>query len=146
MSAPASLFERRLELLGAETDPPGSLLIEGEPAVAGAAWSLVRRRSPWNPYRDVDRVIVGSDRNRADLRLEGDGIPGELLRLYLPKQEPGPNDLKAVVDGLVTKDGREVPHSEWCPLVDGDEIVCLGWRFRFCQSPVESSASEQQGS
>ena len=65
--------------------------------------------------------------------IEADGIEPEHFRLYLPLQGEGPNDLKVIVDGTVGINGRTVPHTEWYPLEDGDELECGTWIFRFEQ-------------
>jgi len=92
---------------------------------------LVRRRSPWNSRRPQERVILGSHPARADVLLDGESIAPEHLRLYLPRDGQGPDDLKAIEDGTVRVNGAEVTHHEWYALQPGDEIECGPWRFRF---------------
>lgn len=124
---------RHLIYQGSRKSDHGGILIEGETPEPGHKVSLVRRRSPWDPERDVVRVIVGSNPARADVLIEADGIEPEHFRLYLPLQGEGPNDLKVIVDGTVGINGRTVPHTEWYPLEDGDELECGTWIFRFEQ-------------
>tara|TARA_B100000678_G_C17808854_1_gene342099 strand:- start:44 stop:433 length:390 start_codon:yes stop_codon:yes gene_type:complete len=124
---------RHLIYQGSRKPDLGEILIEGEAPEPGHKVELVRRRSPWDPERDVVRVIVGSDPARADVLIEAAGIEPEHFRLYLPLQDEGPNDLKVIVDGTVGINGRTVPHTEWYPLEDGDELECGTWIFRFEQ-------------
>ncbi len=124
---------RHLVFKGSRKSDHGEILIEGEAPGPGHKVSLVRRRSPWDPERDVVRVIVGSDPARADVLIEAEGIEPEHLRLYLPLKEDGPNDLKVIVDGTVGINGRTVLHNEWYPLAAGDEVECGTWIFSFEQ-------------
>ena len=111
----------------------GEILIEGEAPEPGHKVELVRRRSPWDPERDVVRVIVGSDPARADVLIEAAGIEPEHFRLYLSLKDQSPSDLKVIVDGTVGVNGRTVPHTEWCSLENGDKIECGRWIFHFEQ-------------
>ena len=124
---------RYLVYQGSRKSEPGEILVEGEPPEPGHKVSLERRRSPWDPQRDVVRVIVGSDPARADVLVEAAGIEPEHFRLYLSLENESPNDLKVIVDGTVGINGRTIPHTEWYPLVSGDEIVCGTWVFRYEQ-------------
>jgi hypothetical protein len=119
---------RRLVFLGAGGEE--RLRGEGKLLEPGDVLVLERRRSPWNPHRDVDRVIVGSHRQRADVLLEGKGVHPEHVRLYLPRSE-GPVDLCPIRPESTRVNDRAVEPREWTQLAGGEEL-CLGpWRFRY---------------
>lgn len=125
------MLSRKLIYLGSSESEPGSILIEGEPGNPGRSVSLRRRRSPWDPARPVERVIVGSHPARADVLIDADGIEPEHVRLYLPVEGGGKNDLKVIVDGTVKVNDRPVLHTEWRALENGDELGLGSWLFRF---------------
>jgi len=119
---------RRLVFLGARGDE--RLRGEGKLLEPGDALILERRRSPWNPHRDVERVIVGSHRQRADVLLEGEGVHPEHVRLYFPRSG-GPLDLSAILPDSTRVNDRPVEPRDWTQLAGGEEL-CLGpWRFRY---------------
>ena len=122
---------RKLIYLGSSASDPGEILIEGEPGRPGRGVSHKRRRSPWDPARPIERVIVGSHPARADVLIDADGIEPEHIRLYLPVDGGGKNDLKVIVDGTVKVNGRPVRHTEWYALQDSDELDFGSWLFRF---------------
>jgi hypothetical protein len=120
---------RRLVFLGGPEGEP--LLHEGAPIATAAAIPLVRKRSPWNPARDVERVIVGSHPGRADVRIEGAGIRPEHVRIYLPRDEAAPADLLAIHAGSTRVAGKAVEPRDWSPLAGGEVIEIGPWRFRY---------------
>jgi hypothetical protein len=124
---------RRLVFLGG---PAGAepLLHDGAPLLPAVEIPLVRKRSPWNPARDVERVIVGSHAGRADVRLEGKGIRPEHVRIYLPRDEAQPVDLLAIHPGSTRAAGRAVEPRDWSRLAGGEEIELGPWRFRYERS------------
>ena len=124
---------RKLIYLGSNTPESGEILVEGEPFQSGSAVVVKRRRSPWDPARPVERVIVGSDPARADVLIDAPGIEAEHVRLYLPVAGDGDNDLKVIVDGTVKVNARNVPHTEWLAVRSGDELELGPWLFRFDQ-------------
>lgn len=123
----------------AESTAGQDLLHEDSPLNVGDRLELVRTRSPWNPHRDVERVLIGSHAVRSDVLLRGDGIRPEHIRLYLPRTADGPDDLRAIPGARVLVNGREVDHHEWCDLQSGDEVVLAHWRFRFERSTRPTS-------
>ena len=124
---------RHLVYQGSRKSETGEILVEGKVPEPGDKVSLERRRSPWDPERDIVRVIVGSDPARADVLIEAEGIEPEHFRLYLSLRDDNPNDLKVIVDGTVGINGRTIPHTEWYPLENGDEVHCASWIFRYEQ-------------
>jgi hypothetical protein len=122
---------RKLIYLGSSASEPGEIRIEGEPVKSGHGVSLERRRSPWDPDRPVERIIVGSHPARADVLIDAAEIEPEHIRLYLPVDGGGKNDLKVIVDGTVEVNGRPVLHTEWCALENNDELRFGPWLFRF---------------
>ena len=124
---------RKLTYLGSSASDSSEILVEGEAFLPGGVVALKRRRSPWDPSRPVERVILGSNPARADVLVKAVGIEAEHVRLYLPVDSCGDNDLKVIVDGTVKVNGRNVPHTEWLALVDGDELEMGGWAFKFEQ-------------
>jgi hypothetical protein len=133
-SAPAPDREaaavRRLVFLGT-TAAPLFLRHEGEVIAAGHVLLLVRRRSPWNPQRDTDRVIAGTHPSRADLLLAGEGIHPEHIRIYFSKVPGSPADLLAIHPGSTRVNGLPVEPREWTRLLGGEEISLGPWRFRY---------------
>jgi hypothetical protein len=121
---------RRLVFLGG---PEGGerLRLDGIPLAESAEIPLARTRSPWNPARDVERVIVGSHPGRADVRLEGPGIHAEHVRLYLPKDEAAPADLLAIHPASTRAGGKAIEPRDWAQLVGGETIELGPWRFRY---------------
>lgn len=124
---------RKLIYLGSNAPESGEILVEGDSFGTGSSVVLKRRRSPWDPARPVERVIVGSDPARADVLIDAPGIEGEHVRLYLPVTGDGDNDLKVIVDGTVKVNARNVPHTEWLAVRSGDELELGPWLFRFEQ-------------
>lgn len=108
-----------------------TLLWEGEPLRPGARIELRRRRSPWRTGRPVVRVILGSDRRRADVLLEGPGVEGDHARLYLSREGIEVNDFRVVRESDARVNGRPVRSGDWTPLASGDELSLGPWRFRF---------------
>lgn len=128
------MLSRKLTYLGSSAAEPGEILIEGEPGAPGGSVSLKRRRSPWDPSRPVERVIIGSNPARADVLIKADGIEPEHFRLYLPIDGEGDNDLKVIVDGTVKVNGVDVRHTAWHALLAGDELDLNSWLFRYEES------------
>ena len=124
---------RKLTYLGSSASDSSEILVEGETFLPGGVVALKRRRSPWDPSRPVERVILGSNPARADVLVKAAGIESEHVRFYLPVDGCGDNDLKVIVDGTVKVNGRNVAHTEWLALVDGDELELGGWVFKFEQ-------------
>ena len=124
---------RKLTYLGSSASDSSEILVEGETFLPGGVVALKRRRSPWDPSRPVERVILGSNPARADVLVKAVGIEAEHVRFYLPVDGCGDNDLKVIVDGTVKVNGRNVAHTEWLALVDGDELELGGWVFKFEQ-------------
>ena len=128
------MSSRRLIFLGTHPDADASvrnLLHEGDSLDSGASLALRRTRSPWNPHRPVDRVIVGTHPARADVLLAGEGLFPEHVRLYVPTAGDGPVDLLVIRPGSTRVNDRPVEPREWCAL-EGGEIIDLGpWRFRY---------------
>lgn len=127
-----SMTGPRLVFLGAAEVSRGlePLRCEGEALAAGAGLPLVRKRSPWNPRWEAERVIVGSDPARADVLLEGIGIHPEHLRLYVSRSG-GPIDLRSLEPQSTRLDGEPVKPLEWRRLRGGELIELGPWRFRF---------------
>ena len=76
-----------LIFLGAAGDEPDdSLCLDGDVLEPGTVIPLVRRRSPWNARRAVQRVIIGCLPTRSDVFLEGPEICPEHLRFYVPAE------------------------------------------------------------
>ena len=124
---------RKLTFLGSSASDSGEILVEGEAFLPGGVVALKRRRSPWDPSRPVERIILGSNPARADVLVKAVGIEAEHVRFYLPVDGCGDNDLKVIVDGTVKVNGRNIPHTEWLALVDGDELELSSWLFKFEQ-------------
>jgi hypothetical protein len=139
------VIRRRLVYLGPAPGaaPAGELLHEGGPLVAGARLELVRKRSRWNAHRGVERIIAGSHAGRADLLLEGAGVHPEHVRLYLPLQTEGPNDLLSTQPGSVRVNGRDVAPRDWCALRPGDEVELGPWLFRFEQDAADPQSPDR---
>ena len=124
---------RKLTFLGSSASDSGEILVENEAFLPGGVVALKRRRSPWDPSRPVERIILGSNPARADVLVKAVGIEAEHVRFYLPVDGCGDNDLKVIVDGTVKVNGRSIPHTEWLALVDGDELALSSWLFKFEQ-------------
>ena len=124
---------RKLTFLGSSASDSGEILVEDEAFLPGGVVALKRRRSPWDPSRPVERIILGSNPARADVLVQAAGIEAEHVRFYLPVDGCGDNDLKVIVDGTVKVNGRSIPHTEWLALVDGDELELSSWLFKFEQ-------------
>ena len=124
---------RKLTFLGSSASDSSEILVEGEAFLPGGVVALKRRRSPWDSSRPVERVILGSNPARADVLVKAVGIEAEHVRLYLPVDGCGDNDLKVIVDGTVKVNGRNILHTEWLALADGDELDLGGWVFKFGQ-------------
>lgn len=124
---------RKLTFLGSSASDSGEILVEDEAFLPGGVVALKRRRSPWDPSRPVERIILGSNPARADVLVKAVGIEAEHVRFYLPVDGCGDNDLKVIVDGTVKVNGRSIPHTEWLALVDGDELELSSWLFKFEQ-------------
>ena len=124
---------RKLTFLGSSASDSGEILVENEAFLPGGVVALKRRRSPWDPSRPVERIILGSNPARADVLVKAVGIEAEHVRFYLPVDGCGDNDLKVIVDGTVKVNGRSIPHTEWLALVDGDELELSSWLFKFEQ-------------
>ena len=124
---------RKLTFLGSSASDSGEILVENEAFLPGGVVALKRRRSPWDPSRPVERIILGSNPARADVLVKAVGIEAEHVRFYLPVDGCGDNDLKVIVDGTVKVNGRNIPHTEWIALVDGDELALSSWLFKFEQ-------------
>ena len=124
---------RKLTFLGSSASDSGEILVEDEAFLPGSVVALKRRRSPWDPSRPVERIILGSNPARADVLVKAVGIEAEHVRFYLPVDGCGDNDLKVIVDGTVKVNGRNIPHTEWIALVDGDELALSSWLFKFEQ-------------
>ncbi len=124
---------RKLTFLGSSASDSGEILVEDEAFLPGGVVALKRRRSPWDPSRPVERIILGSNPVRADVLVKAVGIEAEHVRFYLPVDGCGDNDLKVIVDGTVKVNGRNIPHTEWLALVDGDELALSSWLFKFEQ-------------
>lgn len=124
---------RKLTFLGSSASDSGEILVEDEAFLPGGVVALKRRRSPWDPSRPVERIILGSNPARADVLVKAVGIEAEHVRFYLPVDGCGDNDLKVIVDGTVKVNGRNIPHTEWIALVDGDELALSSWLFKFEQ-------------
>ena len=124
---------RKLTFLGSSASDSGEILVEDEAFLPGGVVALKRRRSPWDSSRPVERVILGSNPARADVLVKAVGIEAEHVRFYLPVDGCGDNDLKVIVDGTVKVNGRNIPHTEWLALVDGDELALSSWLFKFEQ-------------
>jgi hypothetical protein len=124
---------RKLTFLGSSASDSGEILVEDEAFLPGGVVALKRRRSPWDPSRPVERIILGSNPARADVLVKAAGIEAEHVRFYLPVDGCGDNDLKVIVDGTVKVNGRSIPHTEWLALVDGDELELSSWLFKFEQ-------------
>ena len=122
---------RKLTFLGSSASDSGEILVENEAFLPGGVVALKRRRSPWDPSRPVERIILGSNPARADVLVKAVGIEAEHVRFYLPVDGCGDNDLKVIVDGTVKVNGRSIPHTEWLALVDGDELALSSWLFKF---------------
>lgn len=128
---------------------PAPLLASGAPLEPGAVLPLVRVRSPWREEGDVERVIVGSHASRADLRLEGEGIRAEHVRLYFPRTAAAAStaeassaaaDILALHAGSTRVEGRAVGPGEWTALTGGEVIELAGWRFRYEAGEAEGGA------
>ena len=124
---------RKLTFLGSSASDSGEILVEDEAFLPGGEVALKRRRSPWDPSRPVERIILGSNPARADVLVKAVGIEAEHVRFYLPVDGCGDNDLKVIVDGTVKVNGRNIPHTEWVALVDGDALELSSWLFKFEQ-------------
>ena len=124
---------RKLTFLGSSASDSGEILVEDKAFLPGGVVALKRRRSPWDPSRPVERIILGSNPARADVLVKAVGIEAEHVRFYLPVDGCGDNDLKVIVDGTVKVNGRNIPHTEWVALVDGDELELSSWLFKFEQ-------------
>ena len=124
---------RKLTFLGSSASDSGEILVEDEAFLPGGVVALKRRRSPWDPSRPVERIILGSNPTRADVLVKAIGIEAEHVRFYLPVDGCGDNDLKVIVDGTGKVNGRNIPHTEWIALVDGDELALSSWLFKFEQ-------------
>ncbi|MCH2586733.1 MAG: hypothetical protein MK138_18415 [Planctomycetes bacterium] len=124
---------RKLTFLGSSASDSGEILVEDEAFLPGGVVALKRRRSPWDPSRPVERIILGSNPARADVLVKAVGIEAEHVRFYLPVDGCGDNDLKVIVDGTVKGNGRNIPPTEWIALVDGDELELSSWLFKFEQ-------------
>ena len=127
------MSSRKLTFLGSSASDSGEILVEDEAFLPGGVVALKRRRSPWDPSRPVERIILGSNPARADVLVKAVGIEAEHVRFYLPVDGCGNNDLKVIVDGTVKVNGRNIPHTEWIALVDGDELELSSWLFKFEQ-------------
>ena len=127
------MSSRKLTFLGSSASDSGEILVEDEAFLPGGVVALKRRRSPWDPSRPVERIILGSNPARADVLVKAVGIEAEHVRFYLPVDGCGDNDLKVIVDGTVKVNGRNIPHTEWIALVDGDELELSSWLFKFEQ-------------
>ena len=127
------MSSRKLTFLGSSASDSGEILVEDEAFLPGGVVALKRRRSPWDPSRPVERIILGSNPARADVLVKAVGIEAEHVRFYLPVDGCGDNDLKVIVDGTVKVNGRNIPHTEWLALVDGDELELSSWLFKFEQ-------------
>ena len=127
------MSSRKLTFLGSSASDSGEILVEDEAFLPGGVVALKRRRSPWDPSRPVERIILGSNPARADVLVKAVGIEAEHVRFYLPVDGCGDNDLKVIVDGTVKVNGRNIPHTEWLALVDGDELALSSWLFKFEQ-------------
>ncbi len=127
---------RRLVYLGRREEPgQGSeepaLRCEGQPLTPQLRVDLVRRRSPWSPSRPVERILLGTHADRADLLLEGAGLVADHARLYVSKEDPTVNDLKVPQPDTVWVNGTAVGPHDWYDLQPGDELHLGPWRFLF---------------
>ena len=109
----------------------GGLRHEGAPISDGQALPIERKRSPWNPQRDSERVIVGSHSTRADILIEGEGIHPEHLRLYFRSAERSPVDLLVIQADSTRVNGLQVEPREWTQLLGGEELLLGPWKFRY---------------
>ena len=123
----------------AGSEPPASLRHEDAILEGGERLALERCRSPWNPGRDQERVIVGSHPARGDVLLRGDGIEPEHVRLYIPRDPGGATDLRAIVPGTTWVNQIAVGPHDWTPLRGGETIRIARWEFRF--EGVEADAA-----
>jgi hypothetical protein len=119
----------RLIFLGASS-PEAPLRWEGRELLPGTAIELCRRRSPWKPGQEVERVIIGSHPTRADVLLEGPGIRPEHVRVYLPRGD-GPADLRPLQEGAARLGGLPIAALAWTPLRGGEEVELGAFRFRY---------------
>ena len=85
---------RNLVYQGSRKSETGEILVEGEAFLPGDVVALKRRRSPWDPSRPVERIILGSNPARADVLVKAAGIEAEHVRFYLPVDGCGENDLE----------------------------------------------------
>jgi hypothetical protein len=121
---------RRLVFVAGE-GTPGVLRYEGVPIGVGQALPIERKRSPWNPQRDSERVIVGSHSGRADVLLEGEAVHPEHLRLYFRSDGRSPVDLLVIQPDSTRVNGLPVEPREWTQLVGGEELLIGPWKFRY---------------
>ena len=84
---------RKLTYLGSSASDSSEILVEGETFRPGGVVAFKRRRSPWDPSRPVERVILGSNPARADVLVKAVGIEAEHVSFYLPVDGWGANDL-----------------------------------------------------
>lgn len=121
----------QLEFLGAEgLSPSERLAWEGRPIEPGERIPIAWGRSPiWNPRHRFSRIILGSDPDRADLRLVGSGIREEHIRFYVSTAD-GSLEMRPMHERSTRLDGRWLERLEECRLRGGEELAVGPWRFR----------------
>lgn len=111
----------------------GDLLWEGVPLAPGTILGLVRKRSPWGKStpdgQSVERVIVGSHPERADVLLCGAGIHAEHVRFYFPSS--GPPEVRPLLADSLQVNGKPREALEWITLAGGEELWLGPWLFRY---------------
>jgi hypothetical protein len=101
--------------------------------VVGTAIALeIKHPSRWS-RKDVTRVIVGSNPDRADVLLVDEplSIIGEHIRFYLNQTDPTASELRPMNHASVSVNGKRLQDLQWAGLQHDDEIQLGAWRFRY---------------
>ncbi len=121
----------QLEYLRAEAPSAADRLEwDGRPVEPGERIPLCWERSPiWNPRHRFSRIILGSDPDRADVRLVGTGVQAEHIRFYISNAD-GSIEMRPMHGQSTRLDGRSLERLEECTLQGGEELTIGPWVFR----------------
>ncbi len=126
------MIPAKLIFKGSSEEVEGDLTSEGKVLVPGDDLKVVWYRSPkWNPKLGFERVIIGSHPERADVRLEGDGIGLEHVRMYFSKNDPTHIDFRPLEEDSTKVQGRWIDKLEIVRMKGGEDIEIGPWRFQF---------------
>lgn len=122
--------------------------LRGEDAVLAAGDVLParwHRSPPWNPRLGFERVIIGSHPSRADVRLEGEGIEPEHVRIYFSRDDDEIIDFRPLEASTTRVDGRLLERLEIVRMRGGETVELGPWKFRFELEPARPGVGKNAG-